>query len=255
MSGSHTFSRDQHEQFARSGFLIVRGLFSPAEIADQAGWIDQLAALPPAIGGQMVYFEDSLVDAGRRVLSRIEKFAEVHAPLGAIVTSAALADRISDLLGEEAVLFKEKINFKMPGGGGFTPHQDIQAGWDTYAPYFISVLVAVDANTVENGCLELAAGHHLRGLIGRSWEPLAGDELSGLDFVPYPMQPGDAAFFDCFTPHRSQPNFTPHSRRNLYLTYNRRRDGDHRERYFADKRRSYPPDNERDPNASYVFRV
>ena len=65
----------------------------------------------------------------------------------------------------------------------------------------------------------------------------------------------DAAFFDCFTPHQSQPNRTDRPRRNLYLTFNRASEGDFRERYFADKRRSYPPDYERDPTASYVFRV
>jgi len=37
------------------------------------------------------------------------------------------------------VLFKEKVNFKMPGGDGFKPHQDSQAGWDRYADYFVNV--------------------------------------------------------------------------------------------------------------------
>ncbi|MBI3494031.1 MAG: phytanoyl-CoA dioxygenase family protein [Acidobacteria bacterium] len=142
------------------------------------------------------------------MLSRIEKFAEYHAGLGGLVVDSRIVDPVSDLLEEDAVLFTEKVNFKMPGGGGFTPHQDIQPGWDRYAPSFISVLIAVDANTIENGCLELAASHHHRGLIGRKWEPLEGDELAGVEFVPYPMAPGDAAFFDCFTPHQSQPNMT-----------------------------------------------
>jgi hypothetical protein len=30
---------------------------------------------------------------------------------------------VSDLFGEPASLFKEKINFKLPGGGGFLAHQ------------------------------------------------------------------------------------------------------------------------------------
>lgn len=241
--------------FARDGFLIVPGLLDATEVRDVSAWIDDLASRPPELGRQMVYFEDSLTTPGARVLSRIEKFAEYHAGLGALVASRGIVDPVADLLGEDAVLFKEKINFKMPGGGGFTPHQDIQPGWDTYASYFLSVLIAVDPNTVENGCLELAAGHHRRGLIGRRWEPLEGTELDGLAFVPYPMAPGDAALFDCFTPHQSKPNTTDRPRRNVYLTYNRRSEGDFRERYFADKRRSYPPDFERDPTASYVFRV
>lgn len=44
-------------------------------------------------------------------------------------------------------------------------------------------------------------------------------------------------------------------RRVLYMTYNRAAEGDHRARYYTDKRKSYPPDCERDPDKRYVFRV
>jgi 2-aminoethylphosphonate dioxygenase len=248
-------SATQREAFHTTGFVVMRGLFSAHEASQQARWIDELAARPPEVGRQMVYFEDSLTQPGTRVLSRIEKFIEYHDALHAVVHDARIVEPVAAVLDERPVLFKEKINFKLPGGGGFAPHQDIQPGWDRYAPYFVSVLVAIDANTLENGCLELAAGAHTRGLIGRPFEPLEGGELAGLDFQPYPMAPGDAALFDCFVPHQSKPNATAQPRRNLYLTFNRRRDGDFRDQYFADKRRSFPPDFEREPGASYVFRV
>ena len=41
----------------------------------------------------------------------------------------------------------------------------------------------------------------------------------------------------------------------LYVTYNRLTEGDHRERYFAEKRQNFPPDIEREPGKNYVFRV
>ena len=248
-------SSDQAAAFARDGFVVMRGVFSAGESLAHARAIDALAARPLEPGAQMVYFEDSLVEPGARVLSRIEKFVECDGELARLVFDDRIVGPASALLGDRAVLFKEKVNFKMPGGGGFTPHQDVQPGWDRYAPYFLSVLVAVDANTIENGCLELAAGHHRRGLIGRKWMPLEGDELAGVEFVRYPMAPGDVAFFDCFVPHQSQPNLTDRPRRNLYLTFNRERDGNFRDQYFADKRQSFPPDNEREPGAAYTFRV
>jgi ectoine hydroxylase-related dioxygenase (phytanoyl-CoA dioxygenase family) len=117
------------------------------------------------------------------------------------------------------------------------------------------VLVTIDDSNKENGCLELASGHHKRGLLGKKWEPLKDDQLSGVEFVEYPMKPGDVAFFDCFVPHQSKPNLTSVQRRNLYLTYNRASEGDHREKYFADKRKSYPPDLEREPGKEYSFKV
>ena len=245
----------QMEDFERDGFLIVRGMYSASEIAELSGWINEFAARSPKWGEQMVYFEDSLKDKSRRILSRIEKFADYEPNFRRFVDAPEMNGRVSELLGDSAVLFKEKINFKLPGGGGFTPHQDIQPGWDDYAPYFISVLVTVDNSTVENGCLELSAGHHKRGWIGQRWKPLTGEELKGIEFVKYPMAPGDVAFFDCFVPHRSEPNLTDKPRRNLYLTYNRLKDGDFRQKYFTDKRKSYPPDNERETGKEYVFRV
>jgi hypothetical protein len=243
------------DAFHRNGFVLVRRMFDRKEARQHAAWIEDLAGRPPELGRQMVYFEDSLSEKGIRILARIEKFADYHAGFSKLVADSRLLTLLESLLDDEPVLFKDKVNFKMPGGQGFAPHQDIQPGWDDYASYFISVLIAVDANTIENGCLEVAAGAHRRGLIGRRWEPLEGHELDGLEFTSYPMNPGDVILFDCFTPHRSKPNLTPAPRRNIYLTYNRRRDGDVRERYFADKRKSYPPDFERDPNATYVFRV
>ena len=60
----------------------------------------------------------------------------------------------------------------MPGGDGFKAHQDVQAGWDEYAKLHITALVSIDPSTIENGCLEIAAGNHDKGLIGEQWKPL-----------------------------------------------------------------------------------
>ncbi len=76
-----------------------------------------------------------------------------------------------------------------------------------------------------------------------------------MKFVSTPTAPGDAMFFDSYAPHRSGPNMTDKSRRVLYVTYNRASQGDHRARYFADKRKSFPPDIEREAGKEYVFRV
>jgi 2-aminoethylphosphonate dioxygenase len=245
----------QMADFDRDGFVIIRQMYSPAEAAEMARWIEELLARPMEKGKTMLYYEDSRLEPGKRIVSRLEKFSEFHDGFDRLVSAPRMIDKVSQLLGAPAVLFKEKINFKMPGGDGFKAHQDIQPGWDDYADFFISVLVAIDDNTVANGCLELAAGHHQRGLIGRKWEPMEGQELDGIEFVKYPMQPGDAAFFDCFVPHQSAPNLTSQQRRNLYLTYNRASGGDHREAYFAAKRKNFPPDFEREAGKDYRFRV
>ena len=249
------FSPKELSDFNRDGFVVVRRMYSPEEIARLSRWIEEVVAWPPRAGKEMKYFEESLLKKGQTILSRIEKFVEYHEGLETLVHEDKMERRVGELLGEPAALFKDKINFKLPGGGGFKPHQDIQPGWDDYASYFISVLITVDDSNEQNGCLELSAGHHARGLIGRKWQPLEGKELEGIEFKKYPMAPGDVAFFDCFVPHQSEANLTDTQRRNIYLTYNRLSEGDHREKYFADKRKSYPPDYEREPGKEYAFKV
>ena len=152
------------------------------------------------------------------------------------------------------MLFKEKINFKMPGGDGFKPHQDSQAGWGTYANFYINALVSIDAATIENGCLELCARHHKKGLFNL-WKPLNQAEMEGMVFEPIPTDPGDVVFFDCYAPHQSAPNLSNTVRRIYYATYNRISDGDFMERYYADKHKTYPPDIDRSAEKEYVFRV
>jgi ectoine hydroxylase-related dioxygenase (phytanoyl-CoA dioxygenase family) len=202
----------------------------------------------------MVYYEDSLRQPGQRIIQRIEYFCGFHPPFDGLVRGRLQA-AAGELLGEPAVLFKEKINFKMPGGGGFEPHQDQQAGWSVYAPLFVTALVCVDEATVANGCLEMYAGRRVTGLVGEEWRPLTDEEVGGELYETVPTRPGDVVFFDSYAPHRSKPNLTAAPRRILYLSYNRAADGDHRARYFADKRASFPPDIERRPGETYRFRV
>jgi hypothetical protein len=241
--------------FNRDGFTIVPGLFDTEEIRQISAWVDELQSQPETPGRQMMYFEPSALHPVQRLLQRIENFCPYHAGFAALCDGPKLLAPVSELFGDPAVLFKDKINFKLPGGGGFKPHQDQQAGWSAYADLFITAMVSIDATTEENGCLELCAGHHTRGLLGDEWTPLTDGDIRRLGGRPVPTRAGDAVFFDSYTPHASGPNLSAERRRVLYITYNRRSAGDHRLRYYADKRKSFPPDIEREPGRTYTFRV
>jgi 2-aminoethylphosphonate dioxygenase len=245
----------QRDVFQRDGFVVVPGLFDAQEIARISEWTDELERSPEVPGRSMKYYEPSLLRPGERVLQRIENFCPFHEGFAGLCDGDKLRGSVSRLLGEPAVLFKDKINFKLPGGDGFKPHQDQQAGWSTYADLFVTAMVSIDSTTAQNGCLELCAGQHTHGLIGEEWTPLTDDDMRRLGGRAVPTQPGDAVFFDSYTPHASAPNLTAERRRVLYITYNRLSAGDHRVQYYADKRKSFPPDIERDPNRTYTFRV
>ena len=255
MADRNYFTGDEIAAFARDGYVVVRVLYDAAAMADIAAWTDDIQARPETPGKWMKYFDDSLTAPGVRILNRVENFCPYHDGFDELMRRGEMPARIGELFGGAAVLFKEKINYKLPGGDGFAAHQDVQAGWDTYAARHITALISIDAATAENGCLEVAAGQHRRGIIGESWRPMEGEELDGVEFQLLPTAPGDAVFFDSFSPHRSEPNLTDAARRVLYVTYNALQDGDHRDRYYADKRKSFPPDIERDPDKDYKFRV
>jgi 2-aminoethylphosphonate dioxygenase len=246
---------EQMATYREQGWLLARGFVAPPEVEALARWIDELVARPEEPGKHMVYREPSLHDAGRRIIQRIENFCPYHAGFDGFVRHGRLREAIDHLLGAPACLFKEKINLKMPGGAGFEPHQDQQAGWSRYASIFITAMVTIDRATIENGCLEIGDGPRLTRLIGAEWRPLTAEEMKSSSLVPVPTEPGDVLFFDSYAPHASKPNMTDCPRRILYLTYNSAAEGDHRARYFAEKRESFPPDVERRPGIEYKFRV
>jgi ectoine hydroxylase-related dioxygenase (phytanoyl-CoA dioxygenase family) len=252
---SAVLTAQQMAAYQRQGWLLARGFIDPAEVEAISRWTDELAARPEVPGAHMVYREPSLIDATQRVIQRIENFCPHHAAFDTFVRRGLLAEAVDQLFGAPACLFKEKINFKMPGGAGFEPHQDQQAGWGRYASMFVTALVTIDRATIENGCLEMGDGARLAGLAGEEWRPLTVAEMKGFNLVPVPTEPGDVLFFDSYAPHASKPNMTDRARRILYLTYNAASEGDHRARYFTEKRANFPPDVERQPGVEYKFRV
>jgi hypothetical protein len=248
------FNQAQIEQFGRDGFLHVQGMYSPGEIELISQWTDEIAGRPEEPGKIMMYFEESQED-GARILCRIENFVPYHEGFSQLITKRRMQQAVSELFGEPSVLFKDKINFKLPGGDGFREHQDVQAGWDDYADLHITAMIAIDATNTRNGSLEMLPGEHRNGLLGSKWAPLKDEDTGHKPYVAVHCQPGDAVFFDSYAPHRSFPNQTDMARRVLYITFNKQSQGDSRERYYADKRKNYPPDIERVPGKDYSFKV
>jgi ectoine hydroxylase-related dioxygenase (phytanoyl-CoA dioxygenase family) len=247
-----TLTDDQIDTFKSDGFVVLRNGFSQDEVSHIEKWATEISSAKEESGKHWVYHETSQLDPGKDLISRIEYISPYHDGFAELADS--LKAPVAQLLNEDAVLFKEKINFKLPGGDGFKPHQDSQAGWEDYANYFVSVLVCIDDATIENGCLQLVAGNHRRGLY-REWEPLTDDDMKEMDFKFYPTQPGDIVFFDCYTPHASEPNLSNTTRRLYFATYNAISEGDHLTQYYKDKHDSYPPDIDREADKEYTFRV
>ena len=198
----------------------------------------------------MKHFE--LAERGERRLCRIEHFIEFHEGLNELICGVESMSSLQQLMSEAVVLFKEKINFKRPGGKGFKAHQDAPA-FQSFGPdYHITMMVSVDDTTSANGGLEFADWTRDDQLLKQSQDLTLDTELeASLNWYPLNTQAGDVLFFDSFVPHRSGPNYSVNSRRVLYITYNPKRAGDVRERYYSAKREAFPPDCEREKGVDY----
>jgi ectoine hydroxylase-related dioxygenase (phytanoyl-CoA dioxygenase family) len=198
----------------------------------------------------MKYFERDA--AGNRLLCRVENFLPYHDELSALLKGKEVLDMVSELTGERAILFKEKVNYKLPGGNGFTAHQDAPAFITFGQKYHITLMISVDATTVENGCLEIVRGRQDRAMLPQapdgSIDPACAETLA---WEPLTTEPGDVLLFDSYIPHRSAKNRTDKPRRAYYITYNRASEGDRRDDYYRDKREKFPPEIERVAGRDY----
>ncbi len=139
------------QHFAEHGWVVVDAI--PASARRRLGrWVDEIAALPDSTG---VLQHREATDAGPQ-LCRSEHFLEAHAGLRELLSTGPVVEVAGVLLGEPAVLYKEKVNYKLPGGAGYSPHQDAPAY--PMIDRHVSAMIAVDDADDENGGLEVASG-------------------------------------------------------------------------------------------------
>jgi len=215
--------------YARDGWLLT-DLLDAAGVAEVQGWADEIASWPDDRGDWLHHRE--LTDDGPK-LCRSENLIPFHEGLRALLTTGAVPAVASALLGAPAVLYKEKVNYKLPGGAGYAPHQDAPAY--PFIDQHVSCMIAIDDATVANGCLEVVSGAHGHVLPADDAGCVRADVAAGLAWAPVEVRAGQALWFHSRTPHRSGPNRSGRSRRALYPTFNAAAEGDRRADYYAHK--------------------
>ena len=151
------------DEYHEKGFLILRDVFRPEEIgiyrqeAEQI--VDRVLSLNRELQLEPKYnlrFE-MLADGHPW---KIDPFVSISPLFSALARDRRIMDRLASLYdGCEAVLFKDKLIFKPPDSHGNGLHQDYN-WWQGFPHSLLTVSVALDANTKENGCTELWTGHH-----------------------------------------------------------------------------------------------
>jgi len=192
------------------------------------------------------------------VLIRIENFIQLDKKLESLLLNDKVMQKVEQFLGGKASLFKDKVNFKSPGGTPDVLHQDIQAKWDNYGTSdFVTIGIPLDKCNIETSCVYFFKNQskNPRKILGEYSEPLSWEDFNKEDFEPLIASPGDVSFHDAFIPHYSESQKSGNLRRIIWLTFNKSSCGNFRQKYYADKLKSYPPNNRRHKDVEYKFKV
>jgi hypothetical protein len=219
--------------------VVVRGLLDEAETRTLSLWADTIEAWPSGSHVWGHYAEQT--PQGPRIC-RTENVSVCHDGIASLV-AGVLQSCAQGALGEPVVAFKDKLNYKQPGGAGYSTHQDIVAypGVDRV----VSILVAIDDCRTESGCLWLADG--VRDVLPVDERGVVrADAASTLEWFPAELSAGDAVRIDGLAPHYSEANNTDASRRVLIASYAPAAERYHRDRYYRDRDDRMRRDTDRD---------
>ena len=228
-------------QWHEKGYVVLRcdewlGAQAAERLSAQVWEVPKIAYNGSAPNGPFHTWEED--KGGSTVPSRTEAFADHHAELGGFLRGddSPLAAVVAHLAGERVALYKDKINYKAPGGGGYLPHQDGYSGLgvpqyqSAHDRGFIAYvcMVAIDAMTVANGCPEVGwqCWQRKEGWLKKKGAPSDVSTVHGTiefedmgPYTPLEMGRGDVLIYDNFMPHQSGPNTSDAWRRALFGIY------------------------------------
>ena len=212
MSVSYNIAEVHRAEFERTGYTLVRGLFSPAEaerLRDHYMDVRQHGPRAHDFAGH--------TSTDRDPLKRYPRMAQMHrwdAESLQWLVDPRIDEVMTTLLGRSPYAVQTMIYFKPPGSRGQALHQDnfyLKADPGTC----VAAWMALDRVDEANGCLEVVPGSHRWPILCTEKAdttvsftdvtvPLPTTEAA----VPVVMEPGDVLFFHGALVHGSNPNTT-----------------------------------------------
>jgi ectoine hydroxylase-related dioxygenase (phytanoyl-CoA dioxygenase family) len=198
---------DLKSEFAENGFAYVKGMFTVDEVA---GFKQETLRL----------LETHKAHAG--VFVGLAANSEVFRNLA---RDPRLVDALEPILGPNIEFLSDKVVFKSAATDFGSPwHQD----WPYWeGAHKLSVWIALDPATPENGCLKMLPGSHKQLAAHDGAAPqsegfnhrLRPDTVDESRAVILPCMPGDAVLFHDLTLHSSFPNTSGRDRWSVISTY------------------------------------
>lgn len=210
--------------YRENGYLLVRGVFSPEEVAAMQSAIDSILARAAAAHMDRSHTWQGTYLPPDVLKSLVVKgFHDVHyhdASFTRALAHPRMVEVLTRLIGPNVQLHHSKMLVKPPEkGAAFPLHQDYP-----YFPHKLGTMLAasvhLDDADLENGCLSVVPGSHQSGplehvgshyLDPEKWPPSLA--------VPCPAKAGDVLFFTALTVHGSGINRSDRVRRNVLFQY------------------------------------
>lgn len=231
-------TRAQTESFEKNGFLILRDVFTPAEVAALQRESAHMRS------GEAGIAEDNVItEPGSNEVRTVFRLDEENALFNRLARDRRLAGAVSFLLDDEVYLHQSRLNYK-PGftGKEFYWHSDFET-WhaEDGMPRMraISASILLTDNDALNGPLMLMPGTHKRFVACAGETPEDNHKTSlkkqeigvpshdalarmarehGIEYAS--GKAGTVVLFDCNTMHGSNGNITPFPRSNAFFVYN-----------------------------------
>lgn len=213
---------EQIEHFHREGWCVVEGLFSPAEIGAIESFFEDFKQNGPAIYDGNDRIED--VDKTKRQVRAMHPHRYSRQAQEWALQPRVLAV-LEALLGRAPLLAQTMYYFKPPGAKGQGMHQDnfyLLAAPATC----IAAWTAIDAATIDNGCLYVASGSHRHDIHcpadgSEAWMNYGDSHIKPFprDARPVPVEVprGATMFFGGNLIHGSGPNRTTDRSRRTFI--------------------------------------
>ena len=222
----------QISRFRVNGFLVVEDLLSREEIATLAARTDLIAAGDaPHIPATSIQFEPVFRSGERAVEDQVLSVRKLYdvavhdEVMWEHATNQKIVDIIAALLDTDDIkMYGDQLFMKASRTGSAQPwHQDSASWRDIFPMDLVTAWTAIDAATLETGCLHFAPGTHRWGMLqGGQLEPFQNDLENGRwASVPAPLRSGSISFHHSLCLHRSGANATATRRRGYAVHYMR----------------------------------
>lgn len=253
----YNFNEKDKDFYHKNGFLLIKNFFKKNHL------ISIKKKIETKKNSEKVYHYFEKINKKKRI-RRIERVTEVFDSVKKLLSDKKLKHQLNFIFSKNTRLFKDKLNFKYPGGEGYKPHIDghflwndrkniKKFGWKEYSNKFISVVIPLENVDKKNGCIYLAK-KECTNKLGRNFfeildkvEPFTPNikkkYLKYFKFFPVQMRTGDILFFDWKCAHYSKKNLSKKSRMIFYATYceSRKKTINIRKKYYSDKDNSNNP--------------